>query len=91
MQGVGMGEESPLGARCPWGGVWGHPHPLPCPAMVAVRMCLLSQVAMNDISPAGPIQAVEILMESPSLADMCRMHHAVIRRIQVRSTAATGL
>lgn len=38
---------------------------------------------MNDLSPAGPIQAVEILMESPSLAHMCRTHHAVIRRIQV--------
>lgn len=52
--------------------------------MVVVMLCFLSQVAMNDLSPAGPIQAVEILMESPSLADMCRMHHAVIRRIQVR-------
>ncbi|KFO76328.1 Fanconi anemia-associated protein of 100 kDa, partial [Cuculus canorus] len=52
----------------------------------------LSQVAMNDLSPAGPIQAVEILMESPSLADMCRMHHAVIRRIQalVLEQAAQG-
>ncbi|NWW98302.1 FP100 protein, partial [Caloenas nicobarica] len=49
-------------------------------------------VAMNDLSPAGPIQAVEILMESPSLADMCRMHHAVIRRIQalVLEQAAQG-
>nr|XP_021156025.1 Fanconi anemia core complex-associated protein 100 [Columba livia] len=46
---------------------------------------LVREVAMNDLSPAGPIQAVEILMESPSLADMCRMHHAVIRRIQVRA------
>ncbi|XP_054702274.1 Fanconi anemia core complex-associated protein 100 isoform X2 [Grus americana] len=50
------------------------------------------EVAMNDLSPAGPIQAVEILMESPSLADMCRMHHAVIRRIQalVLEQAAQG-
>ncbi|NXE48689.1 FP100 protein, partial [Casuarius casuarius] len=49
-------------------------------------------VAMNDLSPAGPIQAVEILMESPSLADMCRVHHAVIRRIQalVLEQAAQG-
>ncbi|NXV81913.1 FP100 protein, partial [Atlantisia rogersi] len=49
-------------------------------------------VAMNDLSPAGPIQAVEILMESPSLADMCRMHHAVVRRIQalVLEQAAQG-
>ena len=54
--------------------------------MVAVRMFSLCQVTMNDLSPAGPIQAVEILMESPSLADMCRTHHAVVRRIQVRRT-----
>lgn len=56
--------------------------------MVVLRMFSLSQVSMNDLSPAGPIQAVEILVESPSLADMCRMHHAVIRRIQVRSFLA---
>ncbi|XP_025892661.1 Fanconi anemia core complex-associated protein 100 [Nothoprocta perdicaria] len=50
------------------------------------------EVSMNDLSPAGPIQAVEILMESPSLADMCRVHHAVIRRIQalVLEQAAQG-
>ncbi|KFV65320.1 Fanconi anemia-associated protein of 100 kDa, partial [Dryobates pubescens] len=49
-------------------------------------------VAMDDLSPAGPIQAVEILMESPSLAHVCRMHHAVIRRIQtlVLEQAAQG-
>ncbi|RLV94611.1 hypothetical protein DV515_00013110 [Chloebia gouldiae] len=53
---------------------------------------LTVQVAMNDLSPAGPIQAVEILMESPSLAHMCRTHHAVIRRIQalVLEQAAQG-
>ncbi|XP_071881749.1 Fanconi anemia core complex-associated protein 100 isoform X2 [Anas platyrhynchos] len=53
---------------------------------------LVREVAMNDLSPAGPIQAVEIFMESPSLADMCRMHHAVIRRIQalVLEQAAQG-
>ncbi|XP_062472865.1 Fanconi anemia core complex-associated protein 100 [Pezoporus occidentalis] len=53
---------------------------------------LVREVSMNDLSPAGPIQAVEILVESPSLADMCRMHHAVIRRIQalVLEQAAQG-
>ncbi|XP_035168537.1 Fanconi anemia core complex-associated protein 100 [Oxyura jamaicensis] len=53
---------------------------------------LVREVAMNDLSPAGPIQAVEIFMESPSLADTCRMHHAVIRRIQalVLEQAAQG-
>lgn len=45
---------------------------------------------MNDLSPAGPIQAVEILMESPSLAHMCRTHHAVIRRIQVHPWGQGG-
>lgn len=88
------GGGEPPGEPGAWGapeGSWGRPRPLPCLAMIAVGMCLLSQVAMNDLSPAGPIQAVEILMESPSLADMCRMHHAVIRRIQVRSAAAAGL
>ncbi|KAK2112347.1 hypothetical protein P7K49_012094 [Saguinus oedipus] len=39
-------------------------------------------VAMTDICPAGPIQAVEIQVESSSLADMCRAHHAVIGRMQ---------
>ncbi|KAM6297376.1 Fanconi anemia core complex-associated protein 100 [Aegotheles albertisi] len=43
---------------------------------------LVREVTMNDLSPAGPVQAVEILMESPSLAHVCRTHHAIIRRIQ---------
>lgn len=53
---------------------------------------IIREVAMNDLSPAGPIQAVEILMESPSLAHTCRMHHAVIRRMQalVLEQAAQG-
>lgn len=63
--------------------LWG-PGAAPSPgAAVPSEDLLLPQVAINDLSPAGPIQAVEIFMESPSLADMCRMHHAVIRRIQV--------
>ncbi|NWU98259.1 FP100 protein, partial [Upupa epops] len=50
------------------------------------------RVAMNDLSPAGPIQAVEIVLESPSLAHLCRTHHAVVRRIQtlVLEQAAQG-
>ncbi|XP_056673317.1 Fanconi anemia core complex-associated protein 100 isoform X1 [Monodelphis domestica] len=44
---------------------------------------LVREVAVTELCPAGPIQAVEIQMESPSLANMCRVHHAVIRRIQV--------
>ncbi|XP_017586234.1 PREDICTED: Fanconi anemia core complex-associated protein 100 [Corvus brachyrhynchos] len=44
---------------------------------------LVREVTVDDVSPAGPIQAVEILMESPSLAHMSKTHHAIIRRIQV--------
>lgn len=69
-------------------GVGGTGAALPQPCEDCSGALLLSQVAMNDLSPAGPIQAVEILMESPSLAHMCRMHHAVIRRIQVWSCGA---
>lgn len=42
------------------------------------------QVAVTDLCQEGPIQAVEIQVESPSLANMCRTHHAVITRMQVR-------
>ncbi|CAM5155543.1 unnamed protein product [Eretmochelys imbricata] len=54
---------------------------------------LVREVAVNNLCPAGPIQAVEILIQSPSLADMCRVHQAVIRRIQqtlVLEQAAQG-
>lgn len=44
---------------------------------------------MTDLCLAGPIQAVEIQVESPSPANMCMAHHAVIRRMQVRQP--TGL
>lgn len=49
------------------------------------------QVAVTDLSPAGPIQAVEIQVESSSLANMCRVHHAIIRRIQVPQPAGVGV
>uniref|UniRef100_A0A8C8RWX7 FA core complex associated protein 100 n=1 Tax=Pelusios castaneus TaxID=367368 RepID=A0A8C8RWX7_9SAUR len=53
---------------------------------------LVREVAVDSLCPAGPIQAVEILIQSPSLADMCRVHQAVIRRIQtlVLEQAAQG-
>lgn len=38
---------------------------------------------MADLCPAGPIAAVEIQVESPSLASTCGVHHAVVRRVQV--------
>ncbi|XP_029417088.1 Fanconi anemia core complex-associated protein 100 isoform X2 [Nannospalax galili] len=47
---------------------------------------IVREVAVTDLSPAGPIQAVEIQVESSSLADMCRAHHAIIRRMQTMIT-----
>lgn len=44
--------------------------------------CVL-QVSVTDLCPAGPLQAVEIQLESSSLANMCRAHHAVVGRLQV--------
>lgn len=49
------------------------------------------EVAVTDLSPAGPIQAVEIQVESSSLANMCRAHHAIIRRIQTMVTEQAAL
>nr|XP_020668980.1 Fanconi anemia core complex-associated protein 100 [Pogona vitticeps] len=42
----------------------------------------IREVAVSDLSPTGPIQAVEIIIQSSSLANMCQMHHAVVRHIQ---------
>lgn len=41
------------------------------------------QVAVTDLCPAGPVQAVEIQVESSSLANLCRAHHAIVGRLQV--------
>lgn len=48
------------------------------------------QVAVTDLCLAGPIQAVEIQVESSSLADMCRAHHAIVRRMQVQQLWGPG-
>ncbi|ETE74026.1 Fanconi anemia-associated protein, partial [Ophiophagus hannah] len=40
------------------------------------------EVTVSDLSPAGPIQAVEIVIQGSPLANMCQLHHAVVRRIQ---------
>ncbi|XP_016070914.1 PREDICTED: Fanconi anemia core complex-associated protein 100 [Miniopterus natalensis] len=56
-------------------------------------ICLIvHEVAVTDLCPAGPIQAVEIQVESSSLANMCRAHHAVVGRMQrmVMEQAARG-
>nr|XP_031325185.1 LOW QUALITY PROTEIN: Fanconi anemia core complex-associated protein 100 [Camelus dromedarius] len=53
---------------------------------------IVHEVAVTDLCPAGPIQAVEIQVESSSLANMCRTHHAIIGRLQrmVVEQAARG-
>ncbi|XP_012511821.1 PREDICTED: Fanconi anemia-associated protein of 100 kDa [Propithecus coquereli] len=53
---------------------------------------IVREVAVTDLCPAGPIQVVEIQVESSSLADVCRAHHAVIGRMQTMVTqqAAQG-
>ncbi|XP_053153567.1 Fanconi anemia core complex-associated protein 100 isoform X2 [Hemicordylus capensis] len=42
----------------------------------------IREVAVSDLNPAGPIQAVEIMIQGSPLANMCQLHHAVVRRIQ---------
>ncbi|KAF7236877.1 hypothetical protein EYD10_16375 [Varanus komodoensis] len=40
------------------------------------------RVTVSDPNPAAPIQAVEIVVQSSLLANLCQLHHAVVRRIQ---------
>ncbi|XP_066471810.1 Fanconi anemia core complex-associated protein 100 [Tiliqua scincoides] len=42
----------------------------------------IREVAVSDLDPAGPIQAVEIMIQGSPLTNMCQLHHAVVRRIQ---------
>ncbi|XP_058022305.1 Fanconi anemia core complex-associated protein 100 isoform X1 [Ahaetulla prasina] len=42
----------------------------------------IREVTVSDLSPAGPIQAVEIVIQGSPLVNMCQLHHAVVRRIQ---------
>ncbi|XP_030698990.1 Fanconi anemia core complex-associated protein 100 isoform X1 [Globicephala melas] len=53
---------------------------------------IIREVAVTDLCPAGPIQAMEIQVESSSLANMCRAHHAIVGRLQrlVMEQAARG-
>uniref|UniRef100_A0A8C7BCP3 FA core complex associated protein 100 n=1 Tax=Neovison vison TaxID=452646 RepID=A0A8C7BCP3_NEOVI len=41
------------------------------------------EVAMTDLGAAGPLQTVEIQVQSSSPASLCGTHHAVIGRLQV--------
>ncbi|XP_040845712.1 Fanconi anemia core complex-associated protein 100 [Ochotona curzoniae] len=43
---------------------------------------IVREVALTDLSPAGPIEAVEIQVECSSLASLCRTHHAITGRMQ---------
>ncbi|XP_034960003.1 Fanconi anemia core complex-associated protein 100 [Zootoca vivipara] len=42
----------------------------------------IREVAVSDLNPAGPIQAVEIIIQSSPMENMSQLHHAVVRRIQ---------
>ncbi|XP_045840931.1 Fanconi anemia core complex-associated protein 100 isoform X2 [Meles meles] len=42
----------------------------------------IREVAVTDVGAAGPVQTVEIQVESASAASMCSAHHAVLRRLQ---------
>ncbi|KAK2499955.1 hypothetical protein MC885_015859 [Smutsia gigantea] len=48
---------------------------------VGSQPCVLQEV-VTSLCPEGPIQALEIQVESPSLASMCQAHHAIIGRMQ---------
>ncbi|XP_054448920.1 Fanconi anemia core complex-associated protein 100 [Pteronotus mesoamericanus] len=50
------------------------------------------EVTVTDVCPAGPLRAVEIQVESTSLASMCMAHSAVLGRLQrvVVEQAARG-
>ncbi|XP_066520626.1 Fanconi anemia core complex-associated protein 100 [Hoplias malabaricus] len=46
-----------------------------------VRM-LTKEVILNNINSEGPLSVVEIQVESSSMAAVCGLHHAVLRRVQ---------
>ncbi|XP_053748258.1 LOW QUALITY PROTEIN: Fanconi anemia core complex-associated protein 100 [Panthera pardus] len=43
---------------------------------------VVREVTVTHLCAAGPMQAVEIQVESSSLANLCQAHHAVIGRLQ---------
>uniref|UniRef100_A0A6I8P5X1 FA core complex associated protein 100 n=1 Tax=Ornithorhynchus anatinus TaxID=9258 RepID=A0A6I8P5X1_ORNAN len=48
---------------------------------------LVREVAVTELCPEGPVAAVEIRMESSTLANLCRLHHAVVQRFRVRTAS----
>ncbi|XP_006753124.1 PREDICTED: Fanconi anemia core complex-associated protein 100, partial [Myotis davidii] len=81
-----------LGGRCRWAETSFAQEGGGQPARSWHEASPVLQVAVADLCPAGPVQAVEIQVESSSLANMCRAHHAVIGRMQrmVVEQAARG-
>lgn len=39
---------------------------------------------MSDFLSEGPLSVVEVQVESVSMSAVCGLHHAVLRRVQVR-------
>ncbi|XP_066560581.1 Fanconi anemia core complex-associated protein 100 isoform X2 [Amia ocellicauda] len=52
-----------------------------CPGGATLRL-LAKEVSVTDFCADGPITTVEIQIESSSLAELCGLHHAVLRRVQ---------
>lgn len=44
---------------------------------------LAKEVTLGDFSSEGPLNVLEICVESSSLAAVCGLHHAILRRLQV--------
>lgn len=42
------------------------------------------QVILSDFLSEGPLSVVEVQVESVSMSAVCGLHHAVLRRVQVR-------
>ncbi|KAL2078292.1 hypothetical protein ACEWY4_025977 [Coilia grayii] len=51
--------------------------PMGCTARITVK-----EVALNDVYVDGPLSVIEIHIESFSMAMVCGLHYAVLRRIQ---------
>ncbi|XP_076154064.1 Fanconi anemia core complex-associated protein 100 isoform X1 [Alosa pseudoharengus] len=52
-----------------------------CPAGHTARMTI-KEVTLSDVSIEGPLTVLEILIESFSMATVCGLHYAVLRRIR---------
>lgn len=41
------------------------------------------KVTLGDLCSEGPLEVLEIGVESTSVAAVCGLHHAILRRLQV--------